>query len=45
MNTTETSHIPVLPYFLNWCKEAFFDLNVTKTKDIDYHNVHHQPIP
>ena len=34
LDDTDTSHGPVLNYFLDWCNEAFLELNVTKTKDV-----------
>lgn len=45
LNSTETSHGPVIDYFLKWCQESFLSLNVLKTKDmcIDFRRV--QPSP
>jgi len=34
LNSTETSHGPVIDYFLKWYQESFLSLNVLKTKDI-----------
>ncbi len=41
----ETFHVPVLNYFLNWCNEAFLELNVTKTKDMCNDFRRHNPAP
>ncbi len=45
LNDTETSHGPVLNYFLDWCNEAFLELNVTKTKDVCIDCRRHHPAP
>ena len=34
LRDAESSHGPVLDYFLKWCKNSFLSLNVTKTKDM-----------
>lgn len=33
LNSTATSHGPVVDNFLKWCKDSFLSLNVSKTKD------------
>ena len=34
LHDDESSHGPVIDYFLKWCKNSFLNLNVTKTKDM-----------
>lgn len=34
LHDNESNHGPVIDYFLNWCKNSFLNLNVSKTKDI-----------
>ena len=34
LQDTETSHGPVINYFVEWCEASYFQLNVTKTKDM-----------